>query len=249
MQEVQTAQAMFNEEEEKPSQMKAIQKAGAEEEEPVQGKTIPKSGAEEEEVQLKESSGDSSQGTTNASSTQSSLPKDVNARMEASFNANFTNVNIHKNDSKATQMGAMAYTQGNNVHFAPGQYNPHTSKGQELIGHEFTHVVQQSSGRVAPTRQAKGMPINDSPALENEADVMGKKAAEGKSVGVIGSGLQNQVQRKFAATHDANTLAKTVHDAIEGAGTDEDAIHDVLNHDAAKIRQVVSVYNSKFYRH
>ncbi|MBN2817614.1 MAG: DUF4157 domain-containing protein, partial [Bacteroidales bacterium] len=77
---------------------------------------------------------------------------------------------------------------------APGQYNPGSQKGQELIGHELTHVVQQREGRVAPTKQGKGLPVNDNPALEKEADEMGAKAAQGKMADVAGNG--SGVQRK-----------------------------------------------------
>jgi len=133
----------------------------------------------EEELQMK-ASPSTSEAPTSSTGTKTSMPNDVQAKMENSFGTSFGNVNIHQNDDSATQMGALAYTQGNNVHFAPGQYNPGTSKGQELLGHELTHVVQQRSGRVQPTKQGKGMPVNDSPALEHEADVMGKRAAEGK---------------------------------------------------------------------
>ena len=51
---------------------------------------------------------------------------------------------------------------------------------QELLGHELTHVVQQSEGRVKPTTEVMGMPVNDDPSLEAEADKMGKKAAQTK---------------------------------------------------------------------
>ncbi len=155
-----------------------------EEEKAVQGKSVQ--GQEEEELQMKASSNSSKEGT-NSSGTTVRIPEEVQAKMEGSFGTSFSDVNIHSNDNSATHMGALAYTQGNNVHFAPGQYNPGTSKGQELLGHELTHVVQQRHGRVQPVKQGKGMPVNDSPSLEDEADVMGKKAADGERVDSISS--------------------------------------------------------------
>jgi hypothetical protein len=96
-------------------------------------------------------------------------------------------------------MGALAYTQGNDVHFAPGQYNPESSKGQELIGHELTHVVQQRQGRVKPTKeQGKGLSVNDNPSLENEADTKGKKAANGQTVNVVNSISEGLLQAKWS---------------------------------------------------
>ena len=66
------------------------------------------------------------------------------------------NVNVHTESSKATDMGALAFAQGTDVHFAPGQYQPDTTEGQKLIGHELHHVKQQAEGRVKATAQLKG---------------------------------------------------------------------------------------------
>lgn len=110
------------------------------------------------------------------------LPAPVQAKMEAAFNTDFSNINIHKSSNTASSLGALAYTQGNDVHFAPGQYDPDSQTGQELIGHELAHVVQQRQGRVAATKRMGKMEVNDSDALEREADVHGALAAQGKSV-------------------------------------------------------------------
>jgi hypothetical protein len=44
------------------------------------------------------------------------------------------------------------------------------------LPHEAWHVVQQRQGRVQPTLDVGGTPVNDNPGLEHEADVMGAKA-------------------------------------------------------------------------
>jgi hypothetical protein len=130
--------------------------------------TIQRKRAEEEKVLQKKS------GTANK------MPAEVQSKMEGAFGADFSNVNIHQG-SDAGSVGALAYTQGDNIHFAPGQFNPQSQKGQELLGHELSHVVQQREGRVQSTTQAKGLPVNDDESLEKEADEMGMKAAQFKS--------------------------------------------------------------------
>ena len=102
-------------------------------------------------------------------SSNSDLSPKVQMKMENAFGQDFSNVNIHKDSKSATDVGALAYAQGNDVHFAPGQFKPNTQAGQELIGHELTHVIQQREGRVKPTTQAKGLPVNDDKGLEKEA--------------------------------------------------------------------------------
>ncbi len=105
------------------------------------------------------------------------VPEDVRAKMEGALGMDFSGVRVHEGP-QATAMGALAYTQGTDIHFAPGQYQPHSHRGQELLGHELTHVVQQAQGRVPTPRQSKGMGINRSPILEREADELGRKAAQ-----------------------------------------------------------------------
>lgn len=103
------------------------------------------------------------------------LPRDVQAKMETAFSADFSDVRVHIGH-EATSLGAIAYTWGTNIHFAPGQYNPHTIQGQKLLGHELWHVVQQRTGRVR-NPFGGGVAVVQDHALEAEADRMGVKAA------------------------------------------------------------------------
>ena len=106
-----------------------------------------------------------------------SNPPTIMQQMESAFETDFSNVNIHTSSNEAVQLKAQAFTQGNDIHFAPGKYQPGTENGKALLGHELSHVVQQREGRVNPTGSMNGKPLNDSPALEAEADEMGKMAA------------------------------------------------------------------------
>ena len=108
---------------------------------------------------------------------QTGIPDHVIQGMESSFGTDFSSVRVHPDSSKAPEVGALAYTQGMDIHFAPGQFKPDTSAGQQLLGHELTHVIQQAEGRVQPTTEVGGMAVNDDLSLEHEADVMGAKAA------------------------------------------------------------------------
>jgi hypothetical protein len=110
------------------------------------------------------------------------LPPAVRAMMERAFNADFADVLIHPDSARAAALGARAYTEGNSVHLAPGQYDPESHAGRELIGHELAHVIQQRQGRVAATSQVRGVAINDAAALEQEADALGQRAASSASL-------------------------------------------------------------------
>jgi hypothetical protein len=111
-------------------------------------------------------------------------------------------VRVHEGDAAAS-VGARAFTQGTDLHFAPGEYQPQEAGGQELLGHELAHVVQQSQGKVGATTQAKGLGgeavlVNDDPSLEREADEQGARAARGEPAGGAragGAGGSAAIQR------------------------------------------------------
>ena len=117
-------------------------------------------------------------GSQQATDSYPRMPTSLQAKMEAGFGADFSDVSIHPNSSRAVSMGALAYTQGRDIHFAPGQYDPHSRKGQELIGHELTHVVQQREGRVRATTTARGAPVSNDATLEAEADARAARVAQ-----------------------------------------------------------------------
>jgi hypothetical protein len=68
---------------------------------------------------------------------------------ESRFGYDFSGVRIH-NDAGAAQsageLGARAYTVGQDVVFGAGEFQPGTPSGMHLMAHELTHVVQQQGG-------------------------------------------------------------------------------------------------------
>ncbi|MFB2772412.1 DUF4157 domain-containing protein [Pelatocladus sp. BLCC-F211] len=96
------------------------------------------------------------------------LPDNLKAGVENLSGYSLDDVRVHYNSPKPAQVQALAYTQGTDIHVAPGQ--------DEHLPHEAWHVVQQMQGRVKPTMQMKEVQINDDEGLETEADVMGAKA-------------------------------------------------------------------------
>ena len=112
---------------------------------------------------------------------------------------------LHKNSSKAAEIGALAFVRGHEIHFAPGKFNPNTREGKELIVHEFTHYKQQLQGLVQPTSEIAGMPLNDDAGLEGEADAMAAKIATEQGGAVAaqpvarGGGAPAPIQAKMEA--------------------------------------------------
>lgn len=103
------------------------------------------------------------------------LPEVVRRRMEAALGADFSDVRAHVGREVQT-LGALAFTQGSDLYFAPGQYNPSSPAGLRLLGHELTHVVQQRAGRVR-NPFGSGLAVVQDPAMEAEAERLGIRAA------------------------------------------------------------------------
>jgi hypothetical protein len=88
----------------------------------------------------------------------SPLPDETRSSMESAFGTDFSGVRVHTN-SGAVQMnqelGAQAFTHGSDVYFNSGKYDTGSREGNRLLGHELTHVVQQSKsiGRKMVQRQ------------------------------------------------------------------------------------------------
>jgi ribosomal protein S18 acetylase RimI-like enzyme len=103
------------------------------------------------------------------------LPDAVRSQMEAALGADFSGVRVHVGP-QAERIGAIAFTLGSDVYFAPGRYQPDTMQGQQVLGHELAHVMQQRAGRVRNPLGA-GMAVVQDRALEAEADRLGHRAA------------------------------------------------------------------------
>jgi ribosomal protein S18 acetylase RimI-like enzyme len=103
------------------------------------------------------------------------LPEGVRGKMEAALGADFSNVRVHIGP-QAERIGAIAFTIGSDIYFAPGRYQPETPHGQQLLGHELAHVVQQRAGRVR-NPLGSGLVVVQDTGLEAEADRLGRHAA------------------------------------------------------------------------
>ncbi len=112
------------------------------------------------------------------------MPDDLKEGIESLSGFSMDDVRVHYNSSKPATVQALAYTQGTDIHVAPGQ--------EKHLPHEAWHVAQQMAGRVSPTTNINGMPVNDNVELEREADVMGEMAVQCKADNNLDSALKNK---------------------------------------------------------
>jgi hypothetical protein len=77
----------------------------------------------------------------------SELPASTRAFFEPRFGADFSHVRVHTDpraEEAAKSIGAKAFTLGNDIAFASGQYSPDSAEGRTLLAHELAHVTQAS---------------------------------------------------------------------------------------------------------
>ncbi len=101
-----------------------------------------------------------------------SLDSAIQTKMGDATGHDFSDVKVHTDpESHALneELSAKAFTTGHDIFFREGAYQPGSGEGQELIAHELTHVVQQSSGAVG---SGGGRMTVNAPgdAYEQEAD-------------------------------------------------------------------------------
>lgn len=103
------------------------------------------------------------------------LPPAIQRHMEGVLGVPLGDVRVRVGP-EASALGAVAFTMGSTIHFAPGRYDPGSRQGLQLLGHELAHVVQQRQGRVA-NPFGSGIAVVSDRALEAQADAIGIKAA------------------------------------------------------------------------
>lgn len=119
------------------------------------------------------------------------LPDDLKSGLETLSQLDLTAIRVFRNSPKPAQLNAHAFAQGPDIHLAPGQ--------EQHLPHEGWHVVQQLQGRVKPTTRFGGVSINADPALEREADQMGRRAARVNSGWTPLAAVQRRAQSSRSA--------------------------------------------------
>lgn len=75
------------------------------------------------------------------------MPDNLKAGVENLSGIDMSDVRVHYNSEKSAEVGASAYTQGTDIHVAPGQ--------ERHLSHDAWHVVQQAQSRVKQVIQMK----------------------------------------------------------------------------------------------
>lgn len=91
--------------------------------------------------------------------------------MSGGFGVDFGNIQIHTDNHAADlsrELGARAFTVGNDIYFNTGEYKPSSEQGKHLLAHELTHTLQQSGKQLRIQKDDKEKP-EDKPSVDFEA--------------------------------------------------------------------------------
>jgi hypothetical protein len=114
------------------------------------------------------------------------LPADVQQPLESALGASLAGVRVGVG-AAARQAGAEAFTIGESIYFAPGQFAPGSARGFRLLAHEVAHVLQQRRGQVR-NPFGHGVAVIRDPSLEAEAERLAVRAAAVQPKGPVGKG-------------------------------------------------------------
>ncbi len=183
---------------------------------------IQKKEEEEEMVQMK---GIGNESKSSSSALKSSLQKSkgggqsmdafIQSNMEKSIGADFSKVKIHTNEN-AVQMNrslnARAFTNGNDIYFNNGQYNPKNPSGRHLLAHELAHVVQQKGNK---TQSNLIQRYYNAPGIKGSAIGHSYRIADDMTVAVKVGNSNHDFYAKAGKAATANTKLAKVGSGIE----------------------------------
>jgi hypothetical protein len=184
-------------------------------------------------------------------------PLDAGTRafMEPRFGHDFSKVRIHTDTQAADSahaVNALAYTVGNDVVFGSGQYQPATSNGRRLLGHELTHVVQQNKAGAKIIQKAIECSLNH---IDEECNNAASRCA---------SIQESYCEKKYPKPEDIEKLYKNAIDGakrfkteypnaadnllhfLDGSGTEKTMNYEIFRDDKATKDKLENEHRTKF---
>ncbi|MEZ3116947.1 DUF4157 domain-containing protein [Halobaculum sp. MBLA0147] len=116
------------------------------------------------------------------------LDASIQRAVEERMGDSLGDVRIHTGPraaAAADAIDARAFTVGNHVAFAAGEYDPESAEGQHVLAHELAHVRQQTGGALSMLPQDDvQLEIDPNPELEREAEETARRVMSGGDIGI-----------------------------------------------------------------
>ncbi len=163
---------------------------------------------------------DEREGIARATSSGQPLDAGLRVQMEQSIGADFSSVRVHTGgeaDASAKQLGAHAYTVGDDIVFASGRYDPGSESGQRTLAHELTHVVQQRSGPVEGTPTGGGVQVSDpGDRFERAAEANADRVMSQRSADTVATAVQTESASGAAVVQREGEMGEEDDEMVQG---------------------------------
>ena len=170
------------------------------------------------------------QSINNSKGGGKTLSPDLQDEMGNKMNADLSGVKIHT-DENAVQMnkevGAKAFTHGNDIYFNKNQYKPESSQGKHLLAHELTHTIQQG-GKVKRKIQRQEKKVEHDPSRDGNYDravtwylPFGDRIAQwGYNTNWTYTNIDKTTQKDYLGPWSRNALDNGLFAAVQGLLTE-----------------------------
>ena len=148
-------------------------------------------------------------------------------RFSSGLGVDLSGVRLHTGEQSmraAKAVAARAYTTGQDIHFAAGEYNPQSPQGKRLLAHELVHTVQQSEHRATQTKLDLSQTGD---ASEVEAERVSDAIISGEPVQALTASLHHS-QPKIARQPEGAQKPAEVKPAATAAGGAAVPLGDLL---------------------
>ncbi len=135
------------------------------------------------------------------------LPGPARGFFESRFGQDYGMVRVHADsvaDNINKEIGARAFTIGNDIFFRNSQYNVQNEQGRFLLAHELAHVAQQNQGASGAHLRNTIMRNNDGVPTEFNLDVVFDEDFDGfrgQIIGLVGERVMHRTLHRDRASY------------------------------------------------
>lgn len=135
--------------------------------------------------------------TNQLNSTQgkgNAMPQQTNKFMSNAIGSDFSGVKIHTGQESIQmnqQLGARAFTHGNDIYFNNGEFRPDNNGGKRLLAHELTHVAQQNTDLKKTKSQLSN--TNSNNLLQTKEDLIQRDGGTTAAVAALAYTITSEV--------------------------------------------------------
>lgn len=153
--------------------------------------------------------------------------------MESAFGADFSHINIHTDATAIAlckELGAQAFTYGNDIYFNEGKYNPEFQANKHLLAHELTHTIQQQGIRAQKIHKKRDYGSGTPPDTDYRVVADKEKPRVNRAISILKKIVDNPTKYKnchefFKQNNPGNTSLAVLFDRLNIWFDNDDTVY------------------------